>query len=264
MAESISKEVARQANPLAVVAKYQNELGKSMPAAIRGDVGRWMMVAEMAVRKNPKLLSIVQADQGASLMRALIECARLGHEPGTKYFYLVPRGNQISGEEGYHGIIKRVLNSGHYQKVLARTVFEGDEYSFDPLTDQLPTHVPASGDRGKPVSAYAFALHWDGTPTTVAEASPERIAAAKAKSYGTDRKDSPWQSVTGVMYRKTAIRELEPYVHTSAEPQPRQDNAGSRGAVMDPSTYDDAEPLDADVLDITADQIAEHDGEGAL
>lgn len=257
----ISKEVAKQANPLAVVMQYQNELGKSLPAAFRDDVPRWLMVAEMVVRKNQKLMDITKSDQGASLMRALIDCARLGHEPGTDHFYLVPRGNTISGEEGYKGIIKRILNSGYYQRVVAQVVFENDDFDFDPVNDTTPFHVKAEGPRGKPVQAYAFAVMWDGTPSTVAVATPERIAAAKAKSFGTDRKDSPWQSPTGVMYRKTAIKELAAYVHTSAEPRGR---VGANGEPTGPAEHApvvDAEFADAEVIDITAEQIAANEAE---
>ncbi|MBF6085129.1 recombinase RecT [Nocardia cyriacigeorgica] len=265
----ISKEVAKQANPLAVVAQYQRELGNSMPAAVRDDVPRWLMVAEMAVRKDPKLLAIVKADQGASLMRALLECARLGHEPGTDHFYLVPRGNTISGEEGYKGIVKRILNSGYYQRVVAQVVHEHDEFDFDPVNDTTPYHVKAEGERGRPVQAYAFAVMWDGTPSTVAVATPERIAAAKAKSFGTENKSSPWQSPTGVMYRKTAIRELAAFVHTSAEPRGRVNADGEPTGPADPATpwamyresEADSDIADAEVIDITAEQIAAHEAE---
>ncbi|MEV0759615.1 RecT family recombinase [Nocardia sp. NPDC050435] len=234
------------------MAKYREELGKSLPAAIRDDVDRWAMVAQMAVRKNPKLLEIVARDQGASLMRALLECARLGHDPGTKEFYLVPRGGAISGEEGYHGIIRRILNSGHYRKVVAQVVHENDTFSFDPVTDDLPDHEPAEGDRGRPVSAYAFAVHWDGSPSAVGVATPQRIEAAKAKSFGADRRDSPWQSVTGVMYRKTAVRELEAWVHTSAEVRPRVD-APRAPVVAAEAEVHDAELIDdVDVFEIPA------------
>ncbi|MEV2222667.1 RecT family recombinase [Nocardia vinacea] len=254
----ITKEVAVQQNPLAVVARYRRELGAVLPVVARQDVDRWLMAAENAVRKSPDLMAVVKADKGASLMRALVDCARLGHEPGSKDFYLIKRGGVISGEEGYRGIIKRILNSGFYRSVVARAVFERDEYSFDPLADIVPRHVPAEGDRGKPVSAYAFGVHWDGTPSTVAEATPERIAAAKAKSFGADKSSSPWQIPTGVMYRKTAIKELEPYVHTSAEPQPRRHLDGETVAAGS-AVFADSEYADDDVLDLTAEQISEYE-----
>ncbi|MFE5290110.1 recombinase RecT [Nocardia sp. NPDC056611] len=239
-----------------MVARYKHQLGTVLPAVLRKDPDRWLMAAENAVRKNPDLLAVVKADQGASLMRALVDCARLGHEPGSKDFYLIKRGNAISGEESYRGIIRRVLNSGFYRSVVARTVFANDTYSFDPVTDIVPNHVPAEGDRGKPVSAYAFAIHWDGTPSTVTEATPERIASAKAKSFGHDKPSSPWQNPTGVMFRKTAIKELEPFVHVAPEPQPRRDLGGLEAAAARalPADYD---IVDDDVLDITEDQIAE-------
>ncbi|KZM71116.1 RecT family recombinase [Nocardia terpenica] len=249
----ISKAVATQQNPLAVVARYKRELGTVLPTVLRQDPDRWLMAAENAARKNPDIMAVTKADQGASYMRALVECARLGHEPGSKDFHFIKRGNAISGEESYRGIIKRVLNSGFYRSVVARTVFSNDTYSFDPLTDIVPNHVPAQGDRGKPLSAYAFAVHWDGTPSTVAEATPERIATAKAKSFASDKPTSPWQLPTGVMYRKTAIRELEPYVHVAPEPQPRRHLDGTVGGI--PATDFDVD--DGDVLDITADQLAE-------
>ncbi|MFI5776965.1 recombinase RecT [Nocardia sp. NPDC051570] len=251
----ITKAVATQQNPLAVVARYKRELGTVLPTVLRQDPDRWLMAAENAARKNPDLMAVIKADQGASYMRALVDCARLGHEPGSKDFYFIKRGNAISGEESYRGVIKRILNSGFYRSVVARAVFERDEYSFDPLTDIVPNHVPAEGDRGKPVSAYAFGVHWDGTPSTVAEATPERIATAKAKSFGADKPSSPWQMPTGIMFRKTAIKELEPYVHVAPEPQPRRSLDGDYvGANPTAVAFD----LDhGDVLDITEDQIAE-------
>lgn len=216
MSESITDAATSQATtPASMITKFRDDFAAVLPPTV--NVDRWVRLAISAVNANPDLGDIFRRDRGASLMRALMKCATLGHEPGGGLFHLVPKGAGIEGWEDYKGVIQRILRSGLYSKVVVEAVYANDEYRFDPNADERPHHVRATGDRGKPVAAYAYGVQFNGGAiSAVAAATPEMIAASKAKSRGADNAKSPWNSPAAPMHRKVAVRELEKWVSTSA------------------------------------------------
>ncbi|WP_329405489.1 recombinase RecT [Nocardia vinacea] len=215
MSESIAGAAeAAKSTPGSVLRRRSEDFATVLPPTV--DLRRWLRLAESAVTTHPDLMTIFERDRGSSMLRALMKCAQLGHEPGSGSFHLVPKGQAIEGWEDYKGIIQRILRSGLYSRVVLEAVYEQDRYEFNSNRDERPLHEPADGDRGKPVRAYAYAVHFNGAISSVAEATPEMIAAAKAKGRGTDSDRSPWQSPAAPMQRKVAVRALEKMVSTSS------------------------------------------------
>lgn len=202
--------------PASLIQRRKQDFFSVLPSQVVDHV--WLRLAESAVNKTPELRSAAQRDPGA-LMRALMDCARLGHEPGTDRFYLVPVGGRIEGWESYKGVIQRILNSGNYRKVVAEVVYEGETFKFNPNRDELPDHEIdwMARANGKPLMSYAYALHHDGTATRVAVADPGHIAKVRAAAKGASSPKSPWNQWPDDMYAKCAVKRLEAYVSTSNE-----------------------------------------------
>ncbi|WP_109523733.1 MULTISPECIES: recombinase RecT [Nocardia] len=215
MSESISAAAdAQKVTPRIVLDRHRDAFAQVLPPTINLD--RWLRLAESAINASAGLLDIFRRDRGASALKALMKCAQLGHEPGSGLFHLVPKGQAIEGWEDYKGILQRILRSALYAKVVVAPVYANDEYAFDVNVDERPRHKQAAGDRGEPVRAYAYAVHRDGSTSTIAEATPAMIAGAKAKGHKTDASTSPWQNPRAPMHQKVAVRELERFVSTSA------------------------------------------------
>ncbi len=208
---------ASELTPASIINRYRDDIAAVLPPKLQARIDRWLRLAIGAVNSNADLVDRVRADQGASMMQALMKCAALGHEPGSGLFHLVPKGPRIEGWEDYKGVLQRIDRSGVYARVVVEVVHANDDYAYDPNLDDRPQHKRSTADRGEPVSAYAYAVYPNGAITAVAEATPELIAASKAKARGADNASSPWRAPGAPMHRKVAIRQLEKFVATSAE-----------------------------------------------
>ncbi len=78
----------RDSSPSGMVQQYRDDFAAVLPTHVRADV--WVRLAVGALRRDRKLAEAATNDP-AALMGALLEAARLGHEPATEAFYLVPR-----------------------------------------------------------------------------------------------------------------------------------------------------------------------------
>jgi recombination protein RecT len=84
-------------------------------------------------------------------MVAMLDCARLGHEPGTPAYYFVPIKGAIEGWEGYRGVIERIYRAGAVQSVRAAVVRENDFYEYEegmPHADPPLRAVRPAGEAG--------------------------------------------------------------------------------------------------------------------
>src|SRR5258708_20975876 len=79
-----------------------------------------------------------------SLYVALMQCASLGHMPGTDEYYLTPRMDhgrpKVLGIEGYKGVVERMYRSGAVAKVIAREVCAKDFFRYEEVVDERPVH----------------------------------------------------------------------------------------------------------------------------
>jgi recombination protein RecT len=205
----------RETGPGALVQQYRQDFADVLPSHVNAKT--WIRLATGLLRRDEKLNAISQRNPG-SLMQALLECARLGHEPGTESFYLVPMGNEIEGWEGYRGVVERMYRAGAISSVKAELVKANDGFRFDPSNDERPSHtVDWFGERGDTLGAYAYAVMQDGGTSKVVVIGKDYIEKVKKESRGSSNASSPWVKWTDAMILKTVIHRLEPFVPTSSE-----------------------------------------------
>lgn len=216
MTETTSTAVAkRDEGAGAMIEQYRSDFATVLPSHVRPDT--WVRLAQGALRRDKNLARVAQGNP-ASLMQALLEAARLGHEPGSPEFYLVPFGNEVQGIEGYRGIVERIYRAGAVSTVKAEVVYEHDQFEWSPTTMDKPVHeFDPFADRGKIRGAYAYCAMRDGTTSRVVVINQTYIDKVKKESRGSNSNSSPWQKWPEAMILKTVVRRLEAWVPTSNE-----------------------------------------------
>ncbi len=208
----MSQEVVKR--PDEVVRQYGAEFGLVLPSHINPE--QFTRLAMGALRRNPKLEAVAERNIG-SLLQALLEAARLGLEPGSEEFSLVPMGKEIQGIVGYKGQIELMYRTGMVSAVHAEVVRQNDTFSFQP-GDATPTHtIDWFGARGQVLGAYAYARMVDGSTSKVVVIGPDEIARARSAARGSASESSPWNTDYAAMVLKTAVHRLATWVPTSAE-----------------------------------------------
>ncbi len=210
----------RDNSPSRIVQQYRDEFAAVLPSHVRADV--WVRLAVGALRRDKKLAEAASNDP-AALMGALLEAARLGHEPATEAFYLVPRKQKgilkVQGIEGYQGIVERMYRAGAVSSVIVEVVRQHDHFRYVPGRDERPEHEIDWDleDRGDLRLAYAYARMKGGAVSKVVVLNRKQIADLRAKSDGADSPYSPWNTNEESMWLKSAARQLRKWVPTSAE-----------------------------------------------
>ncbi len=210
----------RDNSPSGMVQQYRDDFAAVLPTHVRADV--WVRLAVGALRRDRKLAEAATNDP-AALMGALLEAARLGHEPATEAFYLVPRKQKgvlkVQGIEGYQGIVERMYRAGAVSSVIVEVVRERDHFQYVPGRDERPEHEIDWDleDRGDLRLAYAYARMKGGAVSKVVVLNRKQIADLRAKSDGAESPYSPWNTNEESMWLKSAARQLRKWVPTSAE-----------------------------------------------
>lgn len=264
---------------------YRPMLSEALPRHVAGD--QWVRRASAAIKRNPDLQRAAENNPAACL-RVLMDAARLGHEPGTKEYYLIPRGNkelgtepnprnprktrlrqEITGMEGYQGVIERFYRAGAVSSVIVEVVRAGDTFRFSPGLDERPVHeVNWFGERGEPVGVYAYAMMQGGGTSKVVVLSKAEVYEFRDRSESYKYNSGPWISDELSMWKKTAARRLEPWVPTSSEYLKEQiramaEVAREQQAVVEetpaPGSMPD-DPHQGDVVD--GEIVAPHDEDG--
>lgn len=231
---TVANAVEKQkSGPVQVMWTRRSHFDTVLPEHI--DVEAFLGAAAGALYRDPKLMEAA-ANNPQQLTNVLLHCARLGHQPGTEEYYLIPRKNknnrgrtEIQGIEGYRGIVERMYRSGAVASVVVREVCENDQFEFVEGEHDKPIHKVNwfGGGRGEMIGVYAYAVLTTGAVSRVVILSKDDVMAAKAASDGADSPYSPWNRLDGgedhpefkgrSMWWKTAARRLEPWVPTSAE-----------------------------------------------
>lgn len=236
--------VRQQTGPGALVQTYKQDFADVLPTHVRPDT--WVRLATGLLRRDKNLAALAQSNPG-SLMQALLECARLGHEPGTKDFYLVPMGREIEGWESYRGLIDRMFRAGGVTSVKVEVVREHDHFEYRPAEQDRPDHRPDwFGDRGAIVGAYAYAELTGGGTSKVVVINRDYIAKVKQQSRGSSSASSPWVKWEEAMVLKTAVKRLEAFVPTSTEYR----DAQAKAAAERQATTTEAEVEDRPALPV--------------
>jgi recombination protein RecT len=223
--QTVSSEVARRdAGPAAVLGRSGADLAMVMPSHLQGRVDAWIRVTQGLLRRDEKLMEAATNDVG-QFMSVLLDAARLGLEPGTEQYYLVPRWNkkkrctEVTGVRGYQGEIELMYRAGAVSSVIVEVVYTNDSFRYAPGRDERPLHDIDwdAEDRGELRLAYAYAVMKDGATSKVVVLNKGHIAKARAKSGNADKDSSVWNTDTEAMWLKTAAHRLTKWVPTSAE-----------------------------------------------
>lgn len=254
--------VARRDNTaIDLVPTYRVEFTETLPAHITPET--FIRLAQGALRRNPELLKAANNDP-ASFIFALREAARLGHEPGTDNFWLIPLKGRVEGWEGYKGVVERMYRAGAVVSVKAEVVRANDDFDFDAATMSRPKHTVdwRNDDRGEIFLAYAYAEMQGGGTSKVVTVGKSYIAKIKAESRGSDRADSPWVKWPEAMWLKTALLRLEPWVPTSSEYLREKlrfaaEAAAAAGLSAGPTPQTAPAPARAEIVDHTTGEVTE-------
>jgi recombination protein RecT len=215
MSTATSNAISQQNGPANLVRQYGTTLTAMLPSHIKGDA--WLRVATRSLR-NPELLKVAERNP-QSLVTALMECARLGHEPASDEFYLVPMGGAVEGWESYRGKIERIYRAGAVDSVICEIVYSKDKFTYAPGRHAQPIHEIDwdLDDRGEMRLAYAYAVMKGGATSKVVVLNKAQILKHKAESKTSGRADSLWNKWPDQAWLKTVIHQLEKFVPTSAE-----------------------------------------------
>lgn len=187
------------------------------------DPKRFAQTVLTEVRRNPKLL---QAD-GLSLLGAVMLGAQLRLEFGPLgHAYLLPFGKEVTFVVGYKGMIDLALRSPKTESVIARAVFDGDDFDYAYGLDEYLRHKPqrdTAEDADKLTHVYAIGRIRDGHQPLFVVLTREDVEfyRDRSPSWRAKKKNSkittPWDTDYVAMARKTAIRRLFPFLPVSAE-----------------------------------------------
>lgn len=230
-----------------------DDYGRVLPTHL--DASHWLRLATGVLRKDVKLAEVAVKNPD-SFKHALLECARLGHEPGTDHFALVTFGNEVVGIEQYQGEIDRMYRAGAVQSVVCEVVRKEDYFNWQP--GNLPQHdadwfAPVE-KRGDMVGVYAYAVLKGGGHSKVVVMGAEEIG----KHREVARTDQMWRKWPDAMWRKTAIHELRKWVPTSASYKSEMLRATAAVAQVAPATIT-VEQIDTTTGEVIAATEGEHD-----
>jgi len=266
-AETVTDAVAkRDTSPAGLIKTYANDFAAVLPSHVKAET--WVRLAQGALRKGKRTasgrfeLEEAAANNPGVFLAALLDAARLGLEPATEQYYLTPRkvkGRlEILGIVGYQGHIELMYRAGAISSVVAEVVYSNDRFTYAPGRDEVPLHEIDwdSDDRGRLRLVYAYARMKDGAVSRVVVLNKTDIARTKASSQGSDSDYSPWRLHEAAMWLKTAVRQLQKWVPTSAEYRREilraTAEAGRVAEVRDlppaPVDHADAEAIDGEVV----------------
>jgi recombination protein RecT len=249
--------------PDVMIERYMGEFAQVLPTHIKP--ATFVRIAVGALRRDANLMQAATKDPN-SLMKALMEAARLGLEPGTDEYYLTPKGGSVLGIVGYKGEIEMIYRAGAVTSVKCEVVCENDVFRYKIDEMDRPEHdVDWFGDRGAVKGAYAYAEMVGGGTSKVVVVGPARIKRAMEASATARSNYSPWKTDYAAMVLKTAIHDLETFVPTSAEYRREQlravaEVAGQLPATSSPPVIQHATPVprtDADGVIYEADIVAD-------
>src|SRR5215217_2407342 len=219
---TVSQALNTQDNsPAALVKRYGNDITSTLPSHIGHD--QWLSIA-LAAARDPKVAEAA-TNNPAAFFHALRYAARLGLEPNTEQFYLVPQppkaGAQaeIMGIVGWQGIVELIYRAGAVSSVIAEVVRQKDGFAYEPGNDERPRHIIDWDleDRGGLRLVYAYAIMKDKATSKVIVLNKADIALIKKSSKSANSDYSPWNKHEASMWLKSAVRQLAKWVPTSAE-----------------------------------------------
>jgi phage RecT family recombinase len=213
-APTVTGEVARVSAAQRMI-EAQN-FAPVLPQHVSGEkFQRWAV----HILTKPELVEAARTDAGRlTIMKALMDCASLGLEPGRE-FHLVPFGGLVTGITDYKGEIRLITNARRCS-VVAQLVREGDTF-YMRAANAPPMHEPADAtdvnawfDEGRPViGGYAYVAYPGDEYSMVIRMSEAAFLKHRAKA----RTVKVWDEWPEEMRLKTLAHQLRKWVPWSAE-----------------------------------------------
>jgi recombination protein RecT len=213
---------------------------------------RFTRVALTALNKVPQLYDC----DPKTVLGALVTAAQLGLEVNTplQQADLIPYGKECTLQIQYRGYISLARRSGLIESVVARTVYEKDHFEIAyGLEDKLIHEPVLDGDRGKVRGYYAVAKYTGGGYNFL-WMSRDDVDAHRLK-FSKQPNGPAWKNSFDSMGLKTVLRAMFKFMPMSVE-LARADAADEQvrrntdeDAIDTPPAYDDADIVDAEVVD---------------
>lgn len=167
------------------------------------------------LRMTPKLAEC----EPTSVLGALMTCAQLGLRPGVLgHAWLLPFRDRQSGTQkaqlviGYQGLVELAHRSGRIADIIARTVYEGDEFDVAYGLSDVLVHKPdLDGDETTPVAYYAIARFTNGGHAFYVMSHKKMLAYRDRHAKARNRNGEvigPWRDEFEGMAHKTCVRQL--------------------------------------------------------
>lgn len=199
------------------VAKMSDQIKNALPANITPE--RMMRIALTALSKDTKLANSTPE----SFMGALLTSAQLGLECNTPLgqAYLIPFRNkgvlETQFQLGYQGLIDLCYRTGQYKKIVARIVYEGDDFDYSYGLEEKLIHRPRE-KTDKPI--YVYGLYELKNGASAFEVMSWEAVMNHAKKYSQSVKNgytSPWTTDPESMAKKTVLKKVLKYAPKAVE-----------------------------------------------
>ena len=154
----------------------------------------------------------LQRCSAASIIKALLDAARMGLEPDGEHGALVPMNSKNGWEAQfwpmYKGLCARAYDDPTVQSISARVVREGEHFIVHLGTRDEIEHTPAAECAGNPAIAYYAIIKMRGVVKFDLLWRSEVEALYKRSPAGRGDFFSPWKTDFDEMGKKTAIRRV--------------------------------------------------------
>ncbi len=194
------------------------------------DPERFAKIAVTVIAKSDRLLDCTQQ----SLLGCLMQSAQLGLDldPALGLAYMVPYKTTATFVPGYKGLMELARRSHGVSRIVARAVYEADDFDFELGTNDWIHHKPKDGDRGALTHVYAVAhlvppnvldmrrtgrSTWEPSPATVEFVVLTKADVEKFRARSLAKNNGPWVTDYEAMALKTAVRRLTTWLPKNAE-----------------------------------------------
>ena len=154
-------------------------------------------------------------DGKLDMLYGVLKEAMVGCEAGTDFDIIPFKGKPVISrkKEGWYKIID-LIKPAEIIRFTNNVIFRGDEYSFNPVTEEL-THIPkVTSDRYDDIiGAYAYIKFANGFEKTIFMTKKD-IDAIKRVSPSANSTYSPWVSMPVKMVKTKVVKELAKELNT--------------------------------------------------
>ena len=154
-------------------------------------------------------------DGKLDMLYGVLKEAMVGCEAGTDFDIIPFKGKPVISrkKEGWYKIID-LIKPAEIIRFTNNVIFRGDEYSFNPVTEEL-THIPkVTSDRYDDIiGAYAYIKFANGFEKTIFMTKKD-LDAIKRVSPSANSTYSPWVSMPVKMVKTKVVKELAKELNT--------------------------------------------------